>query len=63
MAVRVRDFSRAHPSADANYAPVLGRLEERVTRMEALARQQGGYLATRAEEKEQPAPGEVKPAA
>ena len=25
MAVRVRDFSRAHPSADANYAPVLGR--------------------------------------
>ena len=48
MAVRVRDFSRAHPSADANYAPVLARLEERVTRMEALAKQQqGGYLATR----------------
>ena len=48
MAVRVRDFSRAHPSADANYAPVLARLEDRVTRMEALAKQQqGGYLATR----------------
>ena len=48
MAVRVRDFSRAHPSADANYAPVLARLEDRIARMEALAKQQqGGYLATR----------------
>jgi hypothetical protein len=48
MAVRVRDFSRAHPSADANYAPVLARLEDRITRMEALARQQqGGYAAKR----------------
>jgi hypothetical protein len=48
MAVRVRDFSRAHPSADANYAPVLARLEDRITRMETLAKQQaGGYLAKR----------------
>jgi len=48
MAVRVRDFSRAHPSADANYAPVLARLEDRISRMETLAKQQqGGYLATR----------------
>ncbi|HXH05350.1 MAG TPA: hypothetical protein VNI83_02050 [Vicinamibacterales bacterium] len=49
MAVRVREFSRAHPSADANYGAVLGRLEDRIARMEALARQQqGGYLARRA---------------
>ena len=26
MAVRVRDFSRAHPSTDANYAAVLGQV-------------------------------------
>jgi hypothetical protein len=37
MAVRVRDFSRAHPSADANYAPVLARLEDRISRLETLA--------------------------
>jgi hypothetical protein len=49
MAVRVRDFSRANPSADANYAPVLGRLEERIARMEAVAKQQqGGLLTTHA---------------
>jgi hypothetical protein len=48
MAVRVRDFSRAHPSADANYAPVLARLEDRIVRMEALAKQQaGGFLVKR----------------
>lgn len=48
MAVRVRDFSGAHPSADANYAPVLARLEDRITRMEALAKQQeGGFLVKR----------------
>ena len=48
MAARVRDFSRAHPSTDANYAPVLARLEDRVTRMETLAKQQQvGYLVTR----------------
>ena len=49
MAVRVRDFSRAHPSADSNYAPVLGQLEERIARMEVLAKeQQGGFLTARA---------------
>lgn len=49
MAVRVRDFSRAHPSADANYAPLLGQLEERIARMEGLAKQQqGGFLAAHA---------------
>jgi hypothetical protein len=46
MAVSVRDFSRAHPSADASYASVLGRLETSITRMEELAgQQQGGYLS------------------
>jgi hypothetical protein len=40
MAVRVRDFSRAHPSTDTNFAAVLGQLEERIARMEALAKQQ-----------------------
>jgi hypothetical protein len=40
MAVRARDFSRAHPSTDANYAAVLGQLEEHVARMEGLAKQQ-----------------------
>jgi hypothetical protein len=46
MAVRVRDFSRTHPSADASYASVLSRLEGAITRMEALAgQQQGGYLS------------------
>jgi hypothetical protein len=46
MAVSVRDFSRAHPSADASYTSVLGRLESSITRMEELAgQQQGGYLS------------------
>ena len=46
MAVRVRDYSRAHPSADASYASVLSRLESSITRMEELAgQQQGGYLS------------------
>jgi hypothetical protein len=46
MAARVRDFSRAHPSADASYASVLGRLESSIARMEALAgQQQGGFLS------------------
>jgi len=40
MAVRVRDFSRAHPSTDANYAAVQAQVEELITRMEALAKQQ-----------------------
>jgi hypothetical protein len=48
MAVRVRDFSRMHPSTDANYATVIGRLEERIARLETLARQQqGAILASR----------------
>ncbi len=46
MAVRVRDYSRAHPSADASYASVLSRLESSITRMEELAgQQQGGFLS------------------
>ena len=40
MAVRVRDFMRAHPSTDANYATVLAELEELIDRLEALAKQQ-----------------------
>ena len=46
MAVRVRDFSRAHPSTDANYAAVLAELEELITHMEALATQQQDGVAT-----------------
>ena len=40
MAVHARDFNRTHPSADANHASVLARLEETITQMEALAAQQ-----------------------
>jgi acyl-CoA reductase-like NAD-dependent aldehyde dehydrogenase len=40
MALRVRDFMRAHPSTDANYAAVLAQLEELLARLEALAKQQ-----------------------
>ena len=48
MAVRVRDFYRAHPSADANHASVLGRLDEAIGRMEVLVAQQvGGVLSKR----------------
>ena len=48
MAVRVRDFCRAHPPADANHASVPGRLEETIGRMEALMEQQvGGFLSKR----------------
>jgi hypothetical protein len=48
MAVRVRDFCRAHPSADANHASVLGRLDETISRMEVLIAQQvGGFLSRR----------------
>ena len=48
MAVRVRDFMRAHPSTDANFAAVLARLEELIDRLEALAKQQqdGGAART-----------------
>ena len=46
MAIRVRDFSRAHPAADASYAAVHARLEDRIARMEAVAKQQqSGSLA------------------
>ena len=48
MAVRVRDFSRAHPSTDASYATVLGRLDEGVARLESLSQQQQeGYAVAR----------------
>ncbi|HEV8355705.1 MAG TPA: hypothetical protein VGQ17_02960 [Gemmatimonadales bacterium] len=40
MAARVRTFSRAHPSTDPEYTIVLGRLEERLTRAEAIAGKQ-----------------------
>jgi hypothetical protein len=49
MATRVRDFSRAHPDGTAGYTETLARLEDRVSRAEALATQQAtGYLAVRA---------------
>ena len=49
MAARARDFSLAHPSPEPSYATILGRLEERITRAEALATQQrSGVLAVRA---------------
>ena len=46
MAVRVRDFSRAHASSDASYASVLAEFERQVTRMSELAKQQQGGLLT-----------------
>ena len=46
MAVRVRDFSIAHPSADASHASVLERLKTAIDRMEELGGQQvGGFLS------------------
>jgi hypothetical protein len=49
MAVRVRDFSRAHPSPDASYALVLSQFDGQVLRLEELAKQQqGGFLTSRA---------------
>lgn len=49
MAVRVRDFCRVHPSADGNYTLVLGQVEEKINRMEELAKQEeGGIAASRA---------------
>ena len=48
MSARVRSFSRAHPSTDAEYTLVLGRLEERLTRAEAIAgRQFEGLVAAK----------------
>ena len=49
MAKRVRDFSRAHPSADLNYGPLLAELDELIARLEALAKQQEeGFLVRHA---------------
>src|SRR6185295_7247405 len=46
MAVRVRDFSIAHPSADASHASVLERLKAGIDRMEELGGQEvGGFLS------------------
>jgi hypothetical protein len=46
MAVRVRDFSDTHPSADPSFVSVLGRLKEAIDRMVALGGQQvGGFLS------------------
>ena len=46
MAVRVRDFSDAHPSADPSFVTVLGRLKESIDRMVELSGQQvGGFLS------------------
>jgi hypothetical protein len=40
MAGRVRDFCRTHPVPNPGHAAAVARLEERLTRAEALARQQ-----------------------
>lgn len=49
MAVRVREFSRAHPFTDPSAQAVLARFEERLTRAESLAVQQRtGQLETMA---------------
>lgn len=45
MAARVSAFSRAHPSPDPEYATVLGRIEERLARAEAIAGKQFEGLA------------------
>jgi hypothetical protein len=46
MAVRVRDFSHAHPSADPSFVSILGRLEDGINRLVALEGQQtGGFLS------------------
>jgi hypothetical protein len=46
MAVRVRDFSDTHPSADASFVTVLGRLKEGINRIVELSGQQvGGFLS------------------
>ena len=46
MGARVRTFSRTHPSTDPEYATVLGRLEERLTRAEAIAERQHDGLVS-----------------
>jgi len=46
MAIRVRDFARAHPFGEPSYAQWLDRLEERLARAHALAVQQREGLLT-----------------
>jgi hypothetical protein len=49
MAVRARDFSRSHPSADPSFTLVLGRLEDAIGRMVSLGgRQVTGTLSRHA---------------
>ncbi len=46
MAGRARDFCRTHPDQNPGYTAATQRLEERLTRAEALARQEvAGHLA------------------
>ncbi|MEP7325978.1 MAG: hypothetical protein ABI836_08525 [Gemmatimonadota bacterium] len=48
MAARVREFTRAHISAEPGYGPALVRLDERLTRAQAIdARQQEGFKAVK----------------
>lgn len=48
MATAALEFCRAHPSDDASYATMLARLEERVTRADALAvLERAGRIAER----------------
>lgn len=47
MALRVREFSQAHPFTDPSSAAVLARFDERLTRVETLAiKQRSGQLAS-----------------
>lgn len=46
MAARVRQFSQTHPSSEPGYATLLGSLEERLTRAEAIAARQHDGLAS-----------------
>src|SRR2546425_9398927 len=49
MALRVRDFNRAHPFPDPEATAVVTRFDDRLTRVEALAvDQRGNQLAARA---------------
>jgi hypothetical protein len=49
MGVRVRDFSRQHPSADANHASVVLKLDGALVRIDEVAGQQvGGFLSKHA---------------
>lgn len=49
MATSVRTFCRAHPSTDVSYTLVLTRLENTITRIEELAKQQeGGFVSKHA---------------